>query len=116
MTTEVNTQMALDHGLNNEEWEQIEARLGRTPTYTELGVLSVMWSEHCSYKSSRLHLAKQHTHGDHRRGLLANRARPRFRPVNSDSFSLPDAITPKHQISTKGVMMAEGARETVEGG
>ena len=37
--------------------------LGRTPTLTELGIFSAMWSEHCSYKSSRLHLAKLPTEG-----------------------------------------------------
>jgi phosphoribosylformylglycinamidine synthase len=44
------------HGLNPEEFQQIEKIIGRIPTYTELGVFSVMWSEHCSYKSSRKHL------------------------------------------------------------
>ena len=37
--------------------------LGREPSYTELGVFSVMWSEHCSYKSSRIHLKKLPTRG-----------------------------------------------------
>ena len=40
------------HKLTPAEFARAEQRLGRTPTYTELGVLSVMWSEHCSYKSS----------------------------------------------------------------
>ena len=44
------------HGLSAEEFAAIERLLGRTPTFTELGVFSVMWSEHCSYKSSRKHL------------------------------------------------------------
>jgi phosphoribosylformylglycinamidine synthase len=44
------------HGLTAEEFHKIEKMLGRLPTYTELGVFSVMWSEHCSYKSSRKHL------------------------------------------------------------
>jgi phosphoribosylformylglycinamidine synthase len=44
------------HGLTAEEFHKIEKILGRLPTYTELGVFSVMWSEHCSYKSSRKHL------------------------------------------------------------
>ncbi len=55
---EVNLEQALAHGLSEAEFRQIERRLGRTPTFTELGVFSVMWSEHCSYKSSRRHLAK----------------------------------------------------------
>ncbi len=44
------------HGLSADEYRKIEQIIGRTPTYTELGVFSVMWSEHCSYKSSRRHL------------------------------------------------------------
>lgn len=51
------------HGLTPEEYRQIESRLGRPPTFTELGIFSVMWSEHCSYKSSRLHLKKLPTSG-----------------------------------------------------
>ncbi len=46
------------HQLTPEEYEKIVALLGREPSYTELGIFSVMWSEHCSYKSSRLHLKK----------------------------------------------------------
>jgi phosphoribosylformylglycinamidine synthase len=46
------------HQLTPEEYERIISILGREPTYTELGIFSVMWSEHCSYKSSRLHLKK----------------------------------------------------------
>ncbi len=46
------------HQLTAAEYERIVALLGREPTYTELGIFSVMWSEHCSYKSSRLHLRK----------------------------------------------------------
>jgi phosphoribosylformylglycinamidine synthase subunit PurL len=46
------------HGLSPEEYERILKWLGRVPTMTELGIFSVMWSEHCSYKSSRVHLKK----------------------------------------------------------
>ncbi len=46
------------HQLTEEEYGRIVSLLGREPTYTELGIFSVMWSEHCSYKSSRLHLKK----------------------------------------------------------
>ena len=53
---EVNLQLALAHGLNSQEWEMILEILGRKPTYPELGIFSVMWSEHCSYKSSKVHL------------------------------------------------------------
>ena len=46
------------HQLSEAEYQKIVSLLGREPTYTELGIFSVMWSEHCSYKSSRLHLKK----------------------------------------------------------
>ena len=46
------------HQLTSAEYEKIVSLLGREPSYTELGIFSVMWSEHCSYKSSRLHLKK----------------------------------------------------------
>ncbi len=49
---EVNIEIALEHGLTSEEYEKILKILGRTPSYTELGIFSVMWSEHCSYKNS----------------------------------------------------------------
>ncbi len=51
------------HGLNESEYKLIEQILGRAPNYTELGIFSVMWSEHCSYKSSRVHLRKFPTSG-----------------------------------------------------
>ncbi|HUO03792.1 MAG TPA: phosphoribosylformylglycinamidine synthase subunit PurL [Candidatus Binataceae bacterium] len=54
----VDLEQARGHGLAPDEYAKIEKLLGRTPTFTELGVFSVMWSEHCSYKSSRLHLKK----------------------------------------------------------
>jgi len=46
------------HGLSPEEYERVLGALGRAPNLVELGIFSVMWSEHCSYKSSRLHLKK----------------------------------------------------------
>jgi len=52
----VDAALARAHGLTDDEYASIEKWLGRTPTFTELGVFSVMWSEHCSYKSSRKHL------------------------------------------------------------
>ena len=51
------------HGLTNGEYDRIVRALGREPSLTELGIFSVMWSEHCSYKSSRLHLRKLPTKG-----------------------------------------------------
>ena len=56
---------AIAFGLSSEEWASILAKLGRTPNVTELGIFSVMWSEHCSYKSSRVHLAKLPTKAPH---------------------------------------------------
>ena len=54
------------HGLTAEEYEKIKLLLGdREPTLTELGIFSVMWSEHCSYKSSRIHLKRLPTHSKH---------------------------------------------------
>ncbi|MDR3747741.1 MAG: phosphoribosylformylglycinamidine synthase subunit PurL [Acidobacteriota bacterium] len=47
-----------DHGISPEEYDRILKSLGREPTFTELGIFSVMWSEHCSYKSSRVHLKR----------------------------------------------------------
>lgn len=49
---EVTPEMIESHGLNEEEYEKIKSILGREPNYTELGIFSVMWSEHCSYKNS----------------------------------------------------------------
>ena len=51
-----------DHGISSEEYERILKSLGREPSFTELGIFSVMWSEHCSYKSSRVHLKRLPTH------------------------------------------------------
>ena len=51
------------HGLTQEEYARIEVILGRAPNFTELGVFSVMWSEHCSYKNSRVELRKFPTEG-----------------------------------------------------
>ncbi len=49
---QVTLELALAHGLTQEEYQRVLHLLGRTPTYTELGIYSVMWSEHCSYKNS----------------------------------------------------------------
>jgi phosphoribosylformylglycinamidine synthase len=56
--TIVTPQSLAQHGITAEEYERILAALGRTPSLTELGIYSVMWSEHCSYKSSRVHLKR----------------------------------------------------------
>jgi len=54
----VNEALAKEHKINAEEYARALKIMGRTPTYTELGIFSAMWSEHCSYKSSRVWLAK----------------------------------------------------------
>lgn len=61
---EITPDLVAEHGLNEEEYDRIERALGRAPNLTELGIYSVMWSEHCSYKSSRIHLKKLPTEGE----------------------------------------------------
>ena len=51
------------HGITQEEYGRIQSILGRDPNFTELGIFSVMWSEHCSYKNSRRELRKFPTEG-----------------------------------------------------
>ncbi len=60
---QVTDELAEQHGLSVTEFQRAFEILGRTPTYTELGIFSVMWSEHCSYKSSRIHLRGLPTSG-----------------------------------------------------
>ena len=62
--SEMTPEIIAEHGLSESEYEIILDRLGREPNLNELGIFSVMWSEHCSYKSSRRHLAKFLTKGD----------------------------------------------------
>ncbi len=61
----VTPQLAAEHGLTPEEYARTQKILGRDPNFTELGIFSVMWSEHCSYKSSRVHLKRLPTRGTH---------------------------------------------------
>ena len=61
----VTPQIAAEHGLSPEEYARTQKILGRDPSFTELGIFSVMWSEHCSYKSSRVHLKRLPTRGTH---------------------------------------------------
>lgn len=62
---EVDLQVALDNGLTEEEYARVLEILGRTPTYSEVGIFGVMWSEHCSYKSSRKYLSQLPTTAEH---------------------------------------------------
>src|SRR2546426_6667943 len=59
----IDPQVLERHGLKPDEYERIKQFLGREPNLTELGIFSVMWSEHCSYKSSRVHLKTLPTTG-----------------------------------------------------
>jgi len=60
----ITPQLLAQHSITADEYERIFAALGRTPSLTELGIYSVMWSEHCSYKSSRVHLKRLPTKSD----------------------------------------------------
>jgi phosphoribosylformylglycinamidine synthase II len=57
-TAKITPNVIAEHGLTNEEYQLVLEIMGREPSMTELGIFSVMWSEHCSYKSSRVHLKK----------------------------------------------------------
>src|ERR1700729_554025 len=59
----VTSEIAAEHGLTSEEYARVKKILGRDPNITELGIFSVMWSEHCSYKSSKVHLKRLPTRG-----------------------------------------------------
>jgi phosphoribosylformylglycinamidine synthase subunit PurL len=64
----ISPELLKQHSLTPEEYARIETALGRTPSLTELGIYSVMWSEHCSYKSSRVHLRRLPTRGERTTG------------------------------------------------
>ena len=52
----ITPELVRQHGLTPDEFERFRGLIGRDPTLTELGIVSAMWNEHCSYKSSRKHL------------------------------------------------------------
>jgi len=52
----ITPELVAEHGLKPDEYERLVKLIGRTPTFTELGIFSAMWNEHCSYKSSKIHL------------------------------------------------------------
>lgn len=62
--TKITPEIIQQHGLTDDEYNKILEIMGREPSITELGVFSVMWSEHCSYKSSRVHLRRLLTTGE----------------------------------------------------
>jgi phosphoribosylformylglycinamidine synthase len=61
----VDARLAAELGLSGEEYERLRGFLGRDPSYTELGITSALWSEHCSYKSSKIYLREFPTSGPH---------------------------------------------------
>jgi phosphoribosylformylglycinamidine synthase len=61
----VDIALARDHGLSDDEWQTVLDVLGRTPRFSELGIFSVMWAEHCSYKSSKKYLRELPSAGEH---------------------------------------------------
>ncbi|HWF48461.1 MAG TPA: phosphoribosylformylglycinamidine synthase subunit PurL, partial [Bryobacteraceae bacterium] len=65
MNSQITPEVIAAHQLTAEEYQKILRLMGRTPTLTELGIFSVMWSEHCSYKSTRIHLKKLPVEGRH---------------------------------------------------
>ncbi len=62
--SEITPEVVAQHNITAQEYEKIKQILEREPNFTELGVFSVMWSEHCSYKSSRIHLGRLPTTGE----------------------------------------------------
>ncbi|MHB8302526.1 MAG: phosphoribosylformylglycinamidine synthase subunit PurL [Acidobacteriaceae bacterium] len=63
-SAQITPELLQQHGVSPDEYQRILATLGRTPSMTELGIYSVMWSEHCSYKSSRVHLKRLPTESE----------------------------------------------------
>ena len=64
-TSQITPDIVAAHQLAPDEYQKILSLLGREPSLTELGIFSVMWSEHCSYKSTRVHLKKLPTESAH---------------------------------------------------
>ena len=61
----ITPEIVAEHGLTPEEYQRVLKIMGREPSLTELGIFSVMWSEHCSYKSSKVWLKKLPTQAPH---------------------------------------------------
>jgi phosphoribosylformylglycinamidine synthase II len=64
LLAQITPELLAQHGITADEYQRILGALGRTPSLTELGIYSVMWSEHCSYKSSRVHLKRLPTQSE----------------------------------------------------
>ena len=63
ITAEQGVALAREHGLSADEYQRVLAIVGRQPTLTEIGIFGAMWSEHCSYKSSKVWLKQLPTEG-----------------------------------------------------
>src|SRR5271163_285233 len=61
---QITPELVAAHGLKPDEYERLVKLIGREPSFTELGIFSAMWNEHCSYKSSKIHLRTLPTKGD----------------------------------------------------
>ena len=72
--TAITPEIVREHGLSPDEYARIKRLLNREPNLVELGIFSAMWSEHCSYKSSRVHLKKLQL-SDSKRGCRNSRIR-----------------------------------------
>ncbi|HXI77093.1 MAG TPA: hypothetical protein VNH21_08145, partial [Steroidobacteraceae bacterium] len=59
----ITPELVAEHGLKPDEYDRILKLIGRAPSFTELGIFSAMWNEHCSYKSSKVHLRTLPTTG-----------------------------------------------------
>src|SRR5437764_14035251 len=98
---QITPELIAKHGITPEEFERIKTILGREPNFTELGIFSVMWSEHCSYKNSRKELRKFPTTGP---GILARAGEENAGVVDTgagwaiafklESHNKPSAIEP----------------------
>ncbi len=93
----ITPEMVASHQLTPEEYERIVKTLGREPTYTELGIFSVMWSEHCSYKCSRVHLKKLPTEQP-ARAAGAGRKRRHHRHRRRLGLRLQDRVAQPPQL------------------
>ena len=78
-TPPITPALIAEHGLKPEEYQRILDLIGREPTLTELGIFSAMWNEHCSYKSSKVHLRTLPTTGPRHPGPGRERRRHRHR-------------------------------------
>src|SRR5216684_3475338 len=116
---QITPELVASHGLKPDEYERILKLIGRVPSFTELGIFSAMWNEHCSYKSSRLHLRGLPTKapwviqgpgettgvGGILRDVFTMGARP-IACLNALSFGAPEHPRTRHLVS--GVVAGVG--------